>query len=240
MDNPYIYDKFGDARLSIIMVIILSEEKITVTSQEERRFPPPQSFVDKAYVKSHDERMKIWKESVDNPDAYWLKAAKELCYWKKEPTKGFEWTNMENIEFEWFSDGVTNMAYNCLDKHVEAGRGDELALIWQGEPKDESKTYTFSQLLSEVNKAANVLKNLGVKKGDRITMYLPMIPELAIIMLACVRIGAVHSIVFGGFSADALVDRIQDCEGKVLVTADGYYRSGKTIAQKKGADVALE
>ena len=129
---------------------------------------------------------------------------------------------MENIKFSWFKDGATNMAYNCLDKHVEAGKGDQVALIWQGEPLEESKTYTFSELLSEVNKAANVLKNLGVKKGDRITMYLPMIPELAIIMLACVRIGAVHSIVFGGFSADSVKDRIIDCEGKVLVTADGY------------------
>ena len=221
-------------------MIILSEEKITVTSQEERRFPPPQSFIDKAYIKSHDERMKIWKESVENSDAFWIKAAKELCYWKKEPTVGFEWTDMADIRFTWFKDGVTNMAYNCLDKHVEAGRGDELALIWQGEPMDESKTYTFSQLLSEVNKASNVLKSLGVKKGDRITIYLPMIPELAIVMLACVRIGAVHSIVFGGFSADSLVDRITDCEGKVLITADGYYRSGKTIAQKKGAEVALD
>ena len=184
--------------------------------------------------------MKIWKDSVENHDAFWLKAAKDLCYWKKEPTKGLNWKNPANAEFTWFEDGVTNMAYNCLDKHVEAGKGDQVALIWQGEPLDESKTYTYSQLLSEVNKAANVLKNLGVKKGDRITMYLPMIPELAIIMLACVKIGAIHSIVFGGFSADSLVDRIQDCQGKVLVTADGYYRAGKVIPQKSGADVALE
>jgi acetyl-CoA synthetase len=222
-------------------VTYLSEEKkITVYSQEERRFDPPKSFVDKAYVKSHDERMKIWKESVEKPDEFWLKQAKELCYWKKEPTKGFEWEDIDNIRFTWFRDGVTNMAYNCLDKHVEAGKGDQVALIWQGEPLEESKTYTYSELLSEVNKAANVLKNLGIKKGDRITMYLPMIPELAIIMLACVRIGAVHSIVFGGFSADSVKDRIIDCEGKLLVTADGYYRAGKTIPQKKGADTAVE
>ncbi|MBD3405425.1 MAG: acetate--CoA ligase [Candidatus Lokiarchaeota archaeon] len=216
------------------------EKKITVTSQEERRFPPPKSFVDKAYIKSHEERMKIWKESVENPDDFWLKAAKELCYWKKEPTKGLVIKDAEKAEFTWFEDGVTNMAYNCLDKHVEAGKGDQVALIWQGEPLDESKTYTYKELLSEVNKAANVLKNLGVKKGDRVTIYLPMIPELAIIMLACVRIGAIHSIVFGGFTADSLKDRILDCEGKVLVTADGYYRAGKVIPQKKGADVALE
>ncbi|MFW9868997.1 MAG: acetate--CoA ligase [Candidatus Thorarchaeota archaeon] len=216
------------------------EKKITVYSQEERRFDPPKSFVDKAYVKSQDERMKIWKESVENPDEFWLKAAKELCYWKKEPTKGFEWEDIENIRFTWFKDGVTNMAYNCLDKNIEAGKGDQIALIWQGEPLEESKTYTYSELLSEVNKAANVLKNLGVKKGDRITMYLPMIPELAIIMLACVRIGAVHSIVFGGFSSDSVKDRILDCEGKILVTADGYYRAGKTIPQKVGADKAVE
>jgi len=221
-------------------VTYLSEEKkITVYSQEERRFEPPKSFVEKAYVKSHDERMKIWKGSVENPDEFWLKAAKELCYWKKEPTRGFEWDDVKNIRFSWFKDGVTNMAYNCLDKHVEAGKGDQIALIWQGEPLEESKTYTYSELLSEVNKAANVLKNLGVKKGDRITMYLPMIPELAIIMLACVRIGAIHSIVFGGFSSDSVKDRILDCEGKVLVTADGYYRAGKTIPQKEGADTAV-
>ena len=222
------------------MTYLSEEKKITVYSQEERRFNPPKNFVDKAYVKSHEERMKIWKESVEKPDQFWLKAAKELCYWKKEPTKGFEWEDITNIRFSWFKDGVTNMAYNCLDKHVEAGKGDQIALIWQGEPLEESKTYTYKELLSEVNKAANVLKNLGVKKGDRITMYLPMIPELAIIMLACVRIGAVHSIVFGGFSSDSVKDRIIDCEGKVLVTADGYYRSGKTIPQKAGADTAVE
>ena len=215
------------------------EKKITVYSQEERRFNPPKSFVDKAYVKSHDERMKLWKESVENPDEFWLKATKELCYWKKQPTVGFEWEDIKNIRFTWFKDGITNMAYNCLDKHVEAGKGDQVALIWQGEPLEESKTYTYSELLSEVNKAANVLKNLGIKKGDRITMYLPMIPELAIIMLACVRIGAVHSIVFGGFSADSVKDRIIDCEGKLLVTADGYYRAGKVIPQKAGADTAV-
>jgi acetyl-CoA synthetase len=216
------------------------EKKITVTSQEERRFAPPKSFVEKAYIKSHDERMKLWKESIKNPDEFWLKIAKSEIYWKKEPTKGFEWTNVDDIRFQWFADGVTNMAYNCLDKHVAAQNGDQVALIWQGDPLDESKTYTYNELLSEVNKASNVLKNLGVEKGDTITIYMPMIPELAIVMLACARIGAVHSIVFGGFTADSLKDRIEDCQSKLLITADAYYRNGKIVPQKKNADKALE
>jgi acetyl-CoA synthetase len=216
------------------------EKKITVTSQEERRFAPPESFVKKAYIKSHEERMKLWKESIKNPDEFWLKIAKDMIFWKKEPTKGFEWKNVDDIRFTWFEDGVTNMAYNCLDKHVEAGNGDQVALIWQGDPLDESKTYTYKELLSEVNKASNVLKNLGLKKGDTVTIYMPMIPELAIIMLACARIGAVHSIVFGGFTADSLKDRIEDCQSKLLITADAYYRNGKIVPQKKNADKALE
>ncbi|MDF1540130.1 MAG: AMP-binding protein, partial [Candidatus Thorarchaeota archaeon] len=216
------------------------ETKITVKSSEDRRFPPPQSFIDKAYVKSHDERMKIWKESVSDPDKYWLDIANsDMFYWKKAPTKGFNWENKSEIKFSWFKDGKTNMAYNCLDKWVEKGKGDQIALIWQGDPLDEDKTYTFSQLTSEVSKAANVLKNLGVKKGDAITFYLPMIPELAILMLATARIGAVHSIVFGGFSADSLKDRISDCQSKLLITADGYYRNDKHVLQKAGADAAV-
>ncbi|MFW9908119.1 MAG: acetate--CoA ligase [Candidatus Thorarchaeota archaeon] len=217
------------------------EKKIQVTSQEERRFPPPQSFIKKAYIKSHNERMKIWKESVEDPNKFWLKIANsDLFYWKKAPTKGFEWKSKEEIRFTWFEDGVTNMAYNCLDKHVKQGRGDQVALIWQGDPLDEYKTYTYKQLTSEVSRAANVLKNLGIKRGDTITFYLPMIPELAILMLAAVRIGAIHSIVFGGFSADSLKDRINDCQSKLVITSDGYYRNGKNIEQKKGADTAVE
>ncbi len=216
------------------------EKKIQVVMDEDRRFTPPDSFRKKAYINSHEERMKLWKESLENTDEFWLDIAKDLCYWKKEPTKGFDWKDPEEARFTWFEDGVTNMAYNCLDKHVEAGKGDQVALIWQGEPLDESKTYTYSELLSEVNKAANVLKNLGVEKGDRVAMYMPMIPELAIIMLACVRIGAVHSIVFGGFSSESVKDRILDCDAEILITSDGYYRSGKEIVQKTKADDAVE
>jgi acetyl-CoA synthetase len=217
------------------------EKKITVTSTEDRLFDPPKSFSDKAYVPSQDKRMKLWKDSVDNPDKFWLDiATSDLFYWKEKPTKGFEWEDMDNIRFTWFKDGVTNMAYNCIDKWIEKGRGDQRALIWQGEPLDETIVYTYKELRDEVNKAANVLKELGVKKGDRVAIYMPMIMELAVVMLACARIGAPHSIVFGGFSADSLKDRINDCDAKVLITANGYYRSGKTIKQKAGADKAVE
>ncbi len=163
-----------------------------------------------------------------------------MFYWKKAPTQGFNWEDMSTIKFSWFKDGVTNMAYNCLDKWVEKGKGDQMALIWQGDPIDEYKTYTFSELTTEVKKAANVLKNLGIGKGSTVTIYLPMIPELVILMLACVRIGAIHSIVFGGFTADSLKDRIEDCQSKLLITADGYYRNGKNITQKMNADGVLE
>jgi acetyl-CoA synthetase len=223
-----------------VLMMSKDEKKIQVIMDEERRFSPPDSFRDKAYIKSHEERMKLWEKSLEDPDEFWLETAKDLCYWKKEPTKGFDWKDPDEARFTWFEDGVTNMAYNCLDKHVEAGKGDQVALIWQGEPLDESKTYTYSELLSEVNKAANVLKNLGVEKGDRVAMYMPMIPELAIIMLACVRIGAVHSIVFGGFSSESVKDRILDCDAEILITSDGYYRSGKELVQKTKADDAVE
>jgi acetyl-CoA synthetase len=236
-------DRFcgGVKVITVLGDIRLSEDKITVVEKEARHFPPPKDFVDKAYVKSHDERMRMWKESVKEPDKFWLAIANsDMFHWKSKPTKGFEWKDPEGARFTWFEDGVTNMAYNCLDKHIDKGNGDQIALIWQGEPEEDSKTYTFKELRDEVNKAANILKALGIGKGDRVAIYLPMIPELAIVMLACTRIGALHSIVFGGFSSDSLRDRIHDCEAKVLITADGSFRNGKIFPLKKNADVALE
>jgi len=216
------------------------EKKITVTSHEARKFPPPKGFPEKAYIKSAEERKKLWEESIKNPDKFWLDIAKKICYWKKVPTKGFDWKDPKGARFTWFEDGITNMAYNCLDKNIEAGKGKQVALIWQGEPEKDSVTFTYGQLRDEVNKLANVLKSLGIKKGDRVSIYLPMIPELAISMMACARIGAVHSVVFGGFSSDALRERIDDCKSKVLITSDGSYRSGKVFPLKDNADISLK
>jgi len=159
--------------------------------------------------------------------------------WFKKWEKVCEW-DFHKPELKWFVGGKLNVSYNCLDKHIKEGRGNKAALIWQGEPLEENRVFTYQQLHYHVCKFANVLKKQGIKKGDRVSIYLPMIPELPITMLACARIGAIHSVVFGGFSAEALRDRINDCEAKLLVTADGYYRNGKTVGSKVGADQALK
>ncbi|MFM7771741.1 MAG: acetate--CoA ligase [Acidimicrobiaceae bacterium] len=162
--------------------------------------------------------------------------ARELVTWFQPFTKTLEW----DLPYaEWFSDGTLNVSYNCLDRHVLAGRGDKVAFYWEGEPGD-SRVITYAQLLDEVQKFANVLKNLGIKKGDRVNIYLPMIPEAAVAMLACARIGAAHSVVFGGFSSQSLSDRINDAEAKLLITADGGWRRGEVFALKSQADEALK
>ncbi len=204
---------------------------------EKRVFEPPEELKKKAYIKSMDEYKKLYKRSVDDPDGFWGEQA-GLLDWYKKWDKVSEW-DFSKPELKWFIGGKLNVSYNCLDRHL-ATKGNKAALIWQGEPLEESKTYTYQQLHYHVCKFANVLKKHGVKKGDRVTIYLPMIPELPIAMLACARIGAIHSVVFGGFSADALRDRIIDCESDVVITCDGYYRSGKTVQSKGNADKAIE
>ncbi|RLF48643.1 MAG: acetate--CoA ligase [Thermoplasmata archaeon] len=198
---------------------------------EKGRFEPPSEFKEKAIVKSES----IYEEAERDLEGFWAKAADELHWFKK-------WDRVlerNHPFYRWFVGGKINASYNCLDRHLDTWRKNKAAIIWEGEPGD-SKTYTYQQLHHEVSKFANVLKSLGVKKGDRVTIYLPMIPELPIAMLACARIGAIHSVVFGGFSAQALQDRINDAEAKVLITADGGYRRGKIVPLKKNSDEALE
>ncbi len=206
----------------------------------QEKIPVPEKFRQKAYIKSREEYEKMWKESIENSDEFWTKIAEEYVTWFKKWDKVQEWKySKDEVYIKWFINGKLNVAYNCLDRHLEK-RGDQVALIWEGNEPTEDKKFTYRELYEEVCKCANVLKSLGVKKGDRVSIYLPMIPELVISMLACARIGAIHSIVFGGFSAEALRDRIQDCEAKVLITCNGYCRGKKEINQKQNADNAVK
>jgi len=204
---------------------------------DKRKFEPSKDFVSKATIKGMEEYQKIYQESIKDPPKFWEKHADEL-EWFKKWDKVFEW-DKENAQFSWFKGAKLNASYNCLDRHLKSWRRNKAALIWQGEPEGDVRTFTYQQLHTEVCKFANVLKSMGVKKGDRVSIYLPMIPELPITMLACARIGAIHSIVFGGFSVESLRDRINDSECSVLVTSDGSYRSGKTISLKDNADKAV-
>ena len=198
---------------------------------ESRTFPPPEDFKKNALVVSQS----IYDEANEDWRGFWARQALELLDWYEEWDTILEW----DLPFaKWFVGGTLNVSYNCLDRHVASGRGDKVAFHWEGEPGD-TRTITYAQLLDEVQKFANVLKGMGVRRGDRVAIYMPMIPELPVAMLACTRIGAAHSVVFGGFSSDALRDRINDAEAKVLVTADGGNRRGGVTALKPAADVAL-
>jgi acetyl-CoA synthetase len=215
----------------------MTESGITSMMEEKRVFNPPEELAKKAYVKSLAEYKKIYKRSVDDPEGFWAEQAQQLDWYKKWDKVLIE--DFAKAKHSWFNGGKINVAVNCIDRHCKTARRNKAAIIWQGEPLGESKTLTYQELYYEVNKCANVLRKLGVKKGDRICIYLPMIPELAIAMLACARIGAIHCIVFGGFSAEACRDRINDSQAKILICADGYYRNGKTVPAKNSADIAM-
>ncbi|TFD22096.1 acetate--CoA ligase [Cryobacterium sp. TMS1-13-1] len=199
---------------------------------ESRRFPPTPEFAAEAAATPE-----LYTEAQKDPAAFWADQARNLLHWHKPFTKSLDWSNPPFAK--WFEDGELNVAYNCLDRHVLAGNGDRVALYFEGEPGD-SRSYTYAELTIEVKKAANVLLGLGVKAGERVAIYLPMIPEAVISMLAVARIGAVHSVIFGGFSAESLRSRIDDANAVLVITADGGYRKGKISALKPAVDAALQ
>ena len=208
---------------------------------EKRTFEPPGEFVREAYIKSREAYEKLYKRSMEDPQNFWTEMADEYLEWfQKWDGAVEEYSFKDNIYLRYFVGGKLNAAYNCLDRHLKTWRKNKAALIWQGEPEEDLRTYTYQQLHREVCKFANVLKKLGVKKGDRVALYLPMLPELAIAMLSCARIGAVHSVVFGGFSSEALRDRILDCKAETLITCNYGYRAGRILESKNNADAALE
>ena len=205
---------------------------------EKRTFPPAKEFSEKAHIKSMAEYEKLYKKSVEDPEGFWAEMAEKQLTWYKKWDKVSEW-DFNKPEIKWFVGGKLNASYNCLDRFLNTPKKNKAALIWEADD-GEYKTYTYQQLYHEVNRFANVLKKHGIKKGDRVTIYLPMIPELPISMLACARIGAIHSVVFGGFSATALRDRIQDCKSNMVVTADKGLRGGRYVPLKANVDHALQ
>lgn len=202
----------------------------------EQIFEIPASTKAKAWI-DNDTYLKMYQESVDDPKAFWDKQAERLDWFKKWDNT-FDW-DFNDAHIRWYEGGKLNVSYNCLDRHLET-RADQAALIWESDDPNVDRTFTYKELHAEVSKFANVMKNRGIKKGDRVMIYMPMIPELAIACLACTRIGAVHSVVFGGFSAEALKNRILDCEGKMLITANAGIRGGKSVPLKQNADEAME
>ncbi|REJ56222.1 MAG: acetate--CoA ligase [Microcystis aeruginosa TA09] len=213
----------------------MTEIAIESILQENRLFPPSAEFAQNATIKSFEEYQQLYAKAKADPQAFWAQLAEKELYWFEKWSETLDW---QPPFAKWFVNGKINICYNCIDRHLTTWRRNKAAIIWEGEPGD-SRTITYEQLHREVCQFANALKELGVKKGDVVGIYLPMIPEAAIAMLACARIGAPHSVVFGGFSADALRDRLNDAAAKVVITADGGFRKDKVVALKEQVDLAL-
>ncbi|MCB0997345.1 MAG: AMP-binding protein, partial [Acidimicrobiales bacterium] len=209
----------------------MTEPTIEEFYVEDRTFPPAADFAAQALVSDRS----LYDEAAADPEAFWARIARETLTWFDDFDTVCEW----ELPFaKWFVGGTLNVSYNCLDRHVEAGRGDKVAFHWEGEPGD-TRTITYAELLDDVSRFANVLKGLGLERGDRVAIYMPMIPELAVAMLACTRIGVAHSVIFGGFSPDAIVDRCEDADCRLIITADAGYRRGAPSALKPNVDAAL-
>ncbi|MDG2384005.1 MAG: acetate--CoA ligase [Pirellulaceae bacterium] len=210
--------------------------QIDSVMNEDRLFAPNQQFVAQAEIKSMDEYQQLWDRAKADPTAFWDGLAKDELHWFKPYGKVLEW---KEPYASWFVGGETNASYNCLDLHIEKGQGDKVALIWEGEPGDQ-RTLTYKELHGEVCKFANAMKSLGVGQGDVVSIYMPMVPELVVAMLACARIGAVHSVIFAGFSSEAIADRNHDASAKLQITSDAGWRRGKALPLKETVDAALE
>ena len=213
---------------------VVSSPELDSTLRENRVFPPPAEFSATAHIKSLEEYEAMYRESIADPEAFWAKAASEL-HWFEKWTKVLDW----NLPWaKWFVGGKTNLSYNCVDRHAKGALAQKTALIWEGEP-GEIRRLTYAELHVEVQKFANALKSLGIKKGDRVAVYMGMTPELAIALLACARIGAVHSVIFGGFAASAIADRVCDSSCVAIITQDTSYRRGNEIKLKATVDEAM-
>ncbi|MCT7980888.1 acetate--CoA ligase [Laspinema olomoucense] len=214
----------------------MSQPTIESILNEKRQFPPSEEFSKNARIKSLEEYQALYDQAAANPEQFWEQLAEKELHWFKKWDKVLDW---QPPNAKWFVGGQTNISYNCLDRHLTTHRKNKAALIWEGEPGD-SRTLTYAQLHREVCQMANVIKEMGVKKGDRVGIYMPMIPEAAIAMLACARIGAAHTVIFGGFSAESLKDRLVDAQAKLVITADGGWRKDSIVALKEQVDKALD
>ncbi|HAS88583.1 MAG TPA: acetyl-coenzyme A synthetase, partial [Desulfovibrio sp.] len=215
----------------------MSKNSIENLMNEELIFEPPKNMLEHSNLTA-EQYEEACRRADKNPEEFWAERARKLLNWKRDFKTPLE-SNSKKNEYKWFVGGRLNAAENCLDRHLENGRRNKAALIWQGEPEEEVRVFTYHMLHRKVCRFANVLKKMGVSKGDRVAIYLPMVPELVISMLACARIGAVHSVIFAGFSAVSLQSRIIDSNATILITADGVLRGGKTIPLKRNVDEAL-
>ncbi len=214
----------------------MASPNLTSSLRETRVFPPPAEFAARAHVQNFAQYQALYQQSVSEPDRFWAGVAREL-HWFHAPEQGLDWDQAAS-RVRWFADGTLNMSDNCIDRHVAGGRGEHTALVWEGEP-GEVRALSFRELLLEVGRCSSMLRALGVAKGDRVAIYMGTTPEVAIAMLACTRIGAVHSVVFGGFAPQAIADRILDADCRVVLTQDGTYRRGTEIPLKRSVDEAL-
>ena len=212
-----------------------SSGAIESTLHEERLFPPPGEFARRALIGSREEYDRLYRESIDQPEQFWGRMAEQV-HWFRKWDRVLDW---KLPDAKWFLGGKLNASYACLDAQIDKGRGDKTAIVFESEPGEVTRL-TFSALREQVCRFANGLKKLGVKKGDRVTIYMPMVPEAAVAMLACARLGAAHSVIFGGFSSQAIVDRVEDAKSDLIITADGGFRRGQVVPLKANVDDALK